>query len=157
MNRSLRDGAIEFVYHECELLDSGRFEEWLALFAPDGLYWVPLAHNQVDPQQDFSLVHEEPLLLRMRVERMMHPAAHGMDIPIRTSRVIGNVRLTTIDDKRAEATARFCLVEAENDRQRIFAGKYSYVLQHHGDWSIKQKRVDLVNCDAPFASIQVIL
>ena len=28
--------------HEAALLDAGRFDDWLALFADDGRYWVPL-------------------------------------------------------------------------------------------------------------------
>ena len=31
-----------FVVHEARLIDEGRYDEWLALFADDGRYWVPL-------------------------------------------------------------------------------------------------------------------
>ena len=31
-----------FLFHEARLLDERRFDDWLALFAPDGWYWVPL-------------------------------------------------------------------------------------------------------------------
>lgn len=35
--------AVErFLYDEAELLDARRFEEWLALFAEDATYEVPL-------------------------------------------------------------------------------------------------------------------
>ena len=29
-----------FIYHEARLLDERRFDEWLALFTPDGRYWA---------------------------------------------------------------------------------------------------------------------
>jgi hypothetical protein len=32
----------DLVAHEAALLDARRFDDWLALFAPDGRYWVPL-------------------------------------------------------------------------------------------------------------------
>ena len=32
----------DFVAHEARLLDERRHDEWLALFADDGRYWVPL-------------------------------------------------------------------------------------------------------------------
>ena len=38
----LREELEAFVYAEAELLDDGRYEDWLALFADDGIYWVPL-------------------------------------------------------------------------------------------------------------------
>ena len=34
---------IAFVYDEAALLDAGRFDDWLGLFAEDGRYWVPLS------------------------------------------------------------------------------------------------------------------
>lgn len=146
----------DFLYNECELLDSGQFKTWLDLFTPDADYWVPLAQAQADPDSDFSLMYEDVLLLRMRVDRMQHPAAHGMEPPPRTSRVIGNMRLRARENGLLQATARFTLFEAEDDHHRIFAGRYEYLLERDGGFRIKRKRVDLVNSDAPFASIQII-
>ena len=34
--------AADFVIREARLLDEQRWDEWLALFADDGRYWVPL-------------------------------------------------------------------------------------------------------------------
>ena len=33
---------IEFVLAEARALDEARYDDWLALFADDGHYWVPL-------------------------------------------------------------------------------------------------------------------
>lgn len=158
MDRALKESLIDFVHHECELLDAARFDEWLDLLAPGAQYWVPLVHGQADPEADFSLMIENPLLLRMRIERMRHPSAHGMTVPIHTSRLVGNVRVLEASEQAAEVSARFVLTESENGRQRIFAGQYLYSLTRHADaWRIQRKRINLVNCDAPFASIQIIL
>ena len=155
--QGLHDAVAQYVFDECELLDSQQFEAWLDLFTAQGLYWVPLRHNQESPENGFSLVNENVDLLRMRIARMQHPTAHGMEVPIWTSRVVGNVRILNATDDLVEATARFCLVESENDRQRIFAGKYHYRLRKTDTFQIERKRVDLVNCESPFASIQIIL
>lgn len=157
MERTLLEEVSQFLFLESELLDSHQFEEWLGLFAADGLYWMPLRHDQADPYEDLSLIHENCALLRMRVDRMQHPTAHGMEMPIWTSRVLGNIRITHATASIVEATARFCLVEAENDRQRLFAGRYHFTLERGDSLKIKRKRVDLVNCDAPFASIQILV
>jgi len=148
----------DFVVEECERLDAGAYESWLELFAEDGLYWVPLAYGQESPESDYSLFCENPSLLRMRVARLRHPAAHGMAGPLRTSRVVGSFRLLEAGAEAARISARFVLVEFENERERLFAGKYTYDLCRAGaGWRIVQKRVDLVNCDAPLASIQILL
>jgi len=158
MDRALKDTLTDFVYQECELLDAGRFQEWLDLLTPDAQYWVPLVYGQPDPEADFSLMIENRILLRMRIERMQHPSAHGMAVPVYTSRVVGNIRITQADASAAEVSARFMLTESENDRQRIFAGQYQYSLVcHEGAWKMRRKRVNLVNSESPFASIQIIL
>ena len=58
----------DFVAEEAALLDAGRFDDWLSLFAPDGHYWVPLlGAQQADPVSHNSLAYEargdEQLLL----------------------------------------------------------------------------------------------
>ena len=50
----------EFLYREAELLDERRYDEWLALFADDIRYWMPMRRNvkygeeraRVHPQHD---------------------------------------------------------------------------------------------------------
>ncbi len=63
----------DFVYREARLLDTGRYDEWLDLFAEDGLYWVPLVPGQVDGINHSSLAYEDKLLLRLRIERLRDP------------------------------------------------------------------------------------
>ncbi len=35
----------EFLYHEAELLDERRYEEWLDLLTEDVRYWMPIHRN----------------------------------------------------------------------------------------------------------------
>src|SRR3954452_2850324 len=65
-----RDEVMDFVYREARLLDEQRFDEWLDLFAEDGRYWMPLEHGQTDRRLTASLMDEDLLLLRIRVERL---------------------------------------------------------------------------------------
>ena len=61
---------IDFVVREARLIDQQRFEEWLDLFAEDGIYWMPLEWGQTDTRLTASLMHEDKLLLTVRVERL---------------------------------------------------------------------------------------
>jgi len=38
----------QFLYHEARLLDTQQYDEWLALFADDSTYWLPLEQAQQD-------------------------------------------------------------------------------------------------------------
>jgi hypothetical protein len=68
----------DFVAEEAALLDAGRLDDWLALFEPDGRYWVPLlGARQADPFSHNSLAWEDRLLLQLRVDRLKDPRAHS--------------------------------------------------------------------------------
>ena len=70
MNAPTDQDLIGFVVHEARLIDQHRFEEWLALFADDGHYWMPLEWGQTDPRLATSLMYEDKLLLQIRIERL---------------------------------------------------------------------------------------
>src|SRR5574338_826661 len=84
--------AVErFLTHEAHLLDSDRFEEWLALFAPDGTYWVPARRNQADPYTDVSLMYDDRRLLETRVRRLTAAIAHATTPRAAATRQVTNV------------------------------------------------------------------
>ena len=46
LNRLFLQQEVEaFLYDEAELLDERRYEDWLALIAPDIRYWMPMRRN----------------------------------------------------------------------------------------------------------------
>jgi len=61
---------IDFVVREARLLDQQRLEDWLDLFAEDGHYWMPVERGQTDPRLTTSLMYEDKLLLKIRIERL---------------------------------------------------------------------------------------
>lgn len=155
---ALHFDVTRFVLHEARLLDERRFEEWLALFTDDGLYWVPLAHGQTDARTHASLFHEDALLRRLRVERLEQARVFSQQPPAHTVRVVGGVMLDRVADDGAEVEVRSTLhmVEAKGDAQRVFGAVVKHWLRHvDGDWRIVVKRVDLVNCDAAHEGLEL--
>src|SRR5262249_44966581 len=73
----LRAEAEAFLVAEARLLDEGRFEDWLALFADDGFYWIPAAPGQNDPFNHLSIFYEDKSVLGMRIRRLAHPRAYS--------------------------------------------------------------------------------
>ena len=51
MDRIADTDTESFLIHEARILDERRWEDWLALFADDGWYWVPIEEGQKDPKQ----------------------------------------------------------------------------------------------------------
>jgi ethylbenzene dioxygenase beta subunit len=147
-----------FLAEEAALLDRGAYEAWIDLFTDDGWYWVPSVPGQAEPFDQVSLFFENKPLMKMRAERLQHPRAHGVAAPIRTSRVVGNVQLYEAEGGDLLVRSRFHMAEAQDGRQRVFAGTYIHRLAVTAEGlRIRVKRVDLLNADSPHESMQVFI
>jgi 3-phenylpropionate/cinnamic acid dioxygenase small subunit len=149
-----------FVAHEARLLDAHRFKEWLDLYTEDCLYWMPLEWGQTDARLQASLMHEDKLLLRVRVERLKGNRTFSQKPMSRCHHVLQS---PTIDSRDDAANAYhlytpFHYLETRLDEQQLYAGwaRHHLVIEA-GHLRIKVKRVDLVNPDAAFGSIQLFM
>jgi ethylbenzene dioxygenase subunit beta len=146
----------QFLLHEARLLDDGRFDEWLALFAPEAWYWVPSEPNQADPVETVSLIYDDRRLLETRVRRLSSPRMYSQEPRSRTSRSIGNVTIEESGANSCTARSKFLMIEYRRENQRIFGGTaFHGLVQTGGRIQIAWKRVDLVNCDAPLDGITI--
>jgi 3-phenylpropionate/cinnamic acid dioxygenase small subunit len=153
-----RDDVIGFVYHEVRLLDEQRFDEWLGLFADDGRYWMPLEHGQTDRRLTASLMDEDLLLLRIRVERLKGIRTYSQKPKSRCHHLLQQPQLDVFDPDRERFVTWTPMhyVETRQDKQNLYAAWATHELVvANGELKIQMKRVDLVNCDAAFGSIQL--
>jgi 3-phenylpropionate/cinnamic acid dioxygenase small subunit len=158
MAASVRD-LIDFVAAEARLVDEGSFDAWLALFAEDGHYWVPLAGAaQADPFSHNSLAYEDRLLLALRIERLKNPRAHSLRVATRCQHVLQASSVERHDDAAGQYELRtpFVYVETRGERQLMLAGNARHqLILVDGALKIRQKRVDLLDADAPLPAIQL--
>jgi 3-phenylpropionate/cinnamic acid dioxygenase small subunit len=146
-----------FIEHEANLLDEQRFDEWLELFADDGVYWVPARPGQESPLTHVSLFYDDKPTLKIRVERLKHPKIHSQTPRSKTVRLVSNFRLAPSSGDPAEhcVTSKFVLLEDRPGvERRLFGGRYTHLLRAlPGGLAIVSKRVDLTNCDQFFPSL----
>jgi 3-phenylpropionate/cinnamic acid dioxygenase small subunit len=158
--------AVEFVVHEAALLDARRFDDWLALFADDGRYWVPLqGAAQASDTDHNSLALEDRLLLALRVERLKNPRAHSQHPASRCQHVLQAPRVTAqtesadkVDEVIVETP--FMYVEARGPQKLTLAGSCVHTLRRGGGahgWLIREKRVNLLDADQPLPMIQLFI
>ena len=148
----------DFLIDEARLLDDRRFRDWMALFADDGVYWVPAAPDQKSPHEQASLFYDDRDLMKTRIERLEHPRIHVQTPPSRTAHIVGNVVLEQTDNGNGEFVvgSTLIMVEYREDTQRLFAGRQRHRLRRHGEtFRIVEKRVDLINCDGAFEAMAV--
>ena len=160
MTRPTDTDLIAFVVHEARLLDEQRFEHWLDLFTEDGRYWMPLEWQQTERVLHASLMDEDKLLLRIRVERLKGNRTFSQKPKSRCHHVLQ----TPVVDSRDDAAGAYQLytpfhyLETRLDEQTLFAGwAKHHLVQVDGQLRIQLKRVDLVNSDAAFGNIQLFM
>jgi len=154
------ESLVSFVYQEARLLDEKRFDEWYALLADDVRYWMPLTRGQPEGEIFTSLFSEDKLLLKVRIERLKHPHAFSQQQPSFCQHVLQVPWVEVFDPAANHYVLRtpFMYVETRLDQQLVLAG----VTWHHlglveGTLRMRLKKIELVNCDAAFPSIQLLL
>ncbi len=154
--------AVEaFLYDEADYLDSGNLDAWINLYSEDATYWMPVSEDQQDPLGEISILYENRTLMQIRCLNFNHRLAPSFETPVRTSHIIGNVRLLEVESM-ADFTVRsnFHLVMYFQGEQELFAGTATHHLRFikHGrrtGFRIYHKRVDLIDCAAPHKSIPI--
>lgn len=154
-----RDDLIDFVHDEARMLDEGRYDEWLALWLPDGHYWMPLDYKQTDPIHVTSLLYEDLFMLKLRVERLNGARTFSQKPKSRCHHVLSRPFVDEMDQGagRYVTTTNMHYVETRLDEQQLLAltARHELALVD-GRLRIANKRVDLLNCDAAFGNIQLL-
>ena len=153
----LKQEIEEFLYHEADLLDERRYEEWLAVVADDVRYWMPMRRNvKVDDREreftreglDISWFDEGKETLTRRV-RQIQTGIHWAEEPVsRISHLLSNIQLVEVSPSAAvpeevSVRCRFLVyrnrVETETD---ILVGKREDLLRRAGEeWRIARRKI----------------
>jgi 3-phenylpropionate/cinnamic acid dioxygenase small subunit len=153
-----RDVA-NFLYHEAEVLDERRYEEWLDLLTDDIRYWMPMRRNvklgELDREftregQDVNWFDEGKDTLTRRVRQIL-TGVHWAEEPLsRLCHMVSNVQLLGAEPsvshpERVTVKSRFLVyrnrVETETD---ILVGKREDVLRRvDGGWKVCRRKIVL--------------
>jgi len=121
----------DLLYHEAELLDAWKLDDWLALLTDDASYYVP-PNDKPDADHRFTLftIADDIVRLRERIIRLKDPNCHAEYPPSRTRRLITNVRITGVEGDSISVAANFAIFRyRRNEPAREFIGRYRYRLR----------------------------
>ena len=149
----------QFLYDEAELLDNPDLDQWIRLYTEDGSYWMPVAEDQPDPINHVSIFYDDRVMMEVRRRNFVHPRAASKDHKVRSSHLIGNIRLCGTDERGdLLVTSNFQALVFYRNEQRAYGGKYEHRLVANGDsYRIRSKKVTLINCEAPQKSLIIYL
>jgi 3-phenylpropionate/cinnamic acid dioxygenase small subunit len=141
----------QFLYRQSELLDGKLWQDYIDLFADDGVYWMPVTPDQTDWDSSPSIFAEDKNMMEVRMGRVTHPTAWSQLPMWATSHVIGNVVVERESDGEYSVRSRFHMMELRRDDVRHFGGTYRHTLiRQGGALKIKLQRVDMFNAQAPY-------
>jgi 3-phenylpropionate/cinnamic acid dioxygenase small subunit len=156
---AVRDLFRRLLEREARLLDQLRYEEWLALFAPECIYWVPATPNAGDPRREVAVMFDDRRRLEDRVYRLRTGFAWSQAPASRTVRLITNVEVFAAAREDARMVrANFLIHEFWGDETRFLSGwsGYRFVRAEDG-WLIVAKQVNLLECDQSIRNPSIIL
>ena len=121
----------QFLYRQAECLDGKRWQDFIDLFAEDGIYWMPAAPEQTTGDGVPSIFCEDRNLMTVRMKRVTHPHAWSQTPMWGTNHVVGNVAIEKEDASTGELVvrSRFHMMEFRHDTTRHFAGTYLHHLK----------------------------
>lgn len=140
----------QLYYAEADLLDEGRYVDWLELLSDDLDYWMPTRTNRLRRQQALSIAprgeaafyDESKESLTWRIRRFDSGMAWSEDPPSRTRHLITNIRVRHADpaseegftDRDLVAHSAFMLYRNRLEREEgVYAGKRTDVLRRVED------------------------
>lgn len=148
-----------FLFHEAELADANRYEEWLALWTEELLYWVPSNNDELDPQRKISIIYDKRTQLEDRIFRLGTKHAYAQRPRSRLTRLVSNIVLEDFDESSGGfVSSRFIVAELRNHVQTLWSGRMRHKLIREGsEWRINEKHVFLLNNDTPVGNMTFII
>ena len=139
-------------------MDEGRYEEWLALWTDDGVYWVPCNHDDIDPMREVSIIYDDRQRLGERVDRLKSGSVLAQEPKPRMRRVISNIEVVARTGAEVTVHSNFILGVARFGTQQIWMGRSIHRLRGEGAaLKIAHKTVLLINSDQEMPLLQFLI
>jgi benzoate/toluate 1,2-dioxygenase beta subunit len=154
-----RDRFRMLLEREARLLDQLRYEDWLKLYTPECIYWVPATPGAGDPRREVSVMFDDRRRLEDRVYRLRTGFAWSQAPASRTVRLITNAEVfATGTDTVRMVRSNFLITEFWGDETRILSGWTAHrCIEQDGRWLIQAKQVNLLECDQSIRNPSIVL
>jgi benzoate/toluate 1,2-dioxygenase subunit beta len=148
-----------FVYREARLADENRYDEWLALWLEDAVYWVPANKDDYDARRHVSIIYDGWERLQDRVDRLKSGAAWSQEPRSRMRRIVSNVEVEEVrGDGVIVVRSNFVLGELRRSLQMVYFAAQVHHLRPVGDGlKMALKKVMLINNDEPLHNLSFLI
>jgi 3-phenylpropionate/cinnamic acid dioxygenase small subunit len=139
-------------------MDEHRYDEWLALWTDDAVYWVPSNNDDLDPMQNVSIIYDDRRRISDRINRLKSGMAYAQKPPSRMRRVVSNLEVEEIGSDEVTVYSNFVLTEIRRGVRNIWSGRTVHRLRmENGDLKMGFKKVLLLENDAEIPSLVFLI
>ena len=155
---TLLDDVAAFVHREARLQDEHRYAEWEALWADDGVYWIPANGDDIDPEQQMSIVYDNRSRIGVRVRQLLSGRHYSQEPRSRIRHFVTNLEVTRRDGNEIGVGCNVMVFESNLRGETIWAARTTYLLRRTGaDFKMARKTVALVNNDKPLYTLSFLI
>lgn len=158
----------QFLYHEAQLLDGRRYQDWFELLTNDFTYWIPATYGNASLQRDVAVNFDDRRRILDRIAFTESGVQMAQTPPSRTLRSLTNVRAwphaegNGADGRSAvdgfDVAAGLVIWAHRRGTRQTFVGHMSMRLQPRGDtFAIKTRVIELLDADEPQGNNSFIL
>jgi 3-phenylpropionate/cinnamic acid dioxygenase small subunit len=156
---SERDQFRTLLEREARLLDQLRFDEWLAMYAPECIYWVPGTPEAGDPRREIAISFDDRRRMEDRIYRLRTGHAWSQAPKSRTVRMISNTEVfATSASSVRMVRSNFLISEFRVDGTRFLSGWCAHRFVRESEtWLIRVRQVNLIDCDQNLRNPSIII
>ncbi len=156
---AVRDEFRRLLEREARLLDQLRYEDWIAMYTAECIYWVPSTPKAGDPRREISVMFDDRRRLEDRIYRLRTGFAWSQAPASRTVHLVTNVEgFVTTHENVFMLRSNFLITEFWDDETRLLSGWSGHRIVRGGNsWKIAAKQVNLIECDQCIRNPSIIL
>jgi len=147
-----------FVYREARLQDEHRYAEWEALWTDDGVYWVPANGDDIDPEQQMSILYDNRSRIALRVRQLLSGRHYSQEPRSRLRHLVTNIEIVRRDGPETAVGCNVLVFESNLRGETLWGARTEYLLRATGDGlRMARKTVKLVNNDKPLYTLSFLI
>lgn len=156
--RATLEDVTQFIYREARLQDEHAYDAWESLWTDDGVYWVPANGDDIDPEQQMSILYDNRSRIALRI-RQYHTGKRFSQTPqSRLRRLVSNVEILSDDGREIRAASNALVFESQTRGDTLWASRNEYTLRREGEsFRMARKKVMLVNNHAALYSMAFLI
>lgn len=148
----------QFIVMEARLQDEHRYEEWEALWTDDAIYWLPANGDDIDPEQQMSIIYDNRSRIGVRVRQLMSGKRHTQEPRSRIRHFVTNIEILGRAGDEITAACNVLVYESNLRGETIWAARTEYRLREaDGTFLMARKKVALVNNDKPLFTLSFLI